>query len=87
MRIICKLEKRALVRIIFKLEKRALDADYLQVRGEGPGADYLQVGEEGPGRGLFAKCRKGHVCGVARGKGGLGLGFFTVGRRAPIVDF
>jgi hypothetical protein len=75
MRVIFKLKKGPWMRIICKLAKRALDADYLKVK------------EDGPGRGLFAKCRKGHVCGVARGKGGLGLGFFTVMKGASIVDF
>jgi hypothetical protein len=72
------------MRIICKLEKRALDANYFQVGDEGPGcglfaswrrgpwmriicklekraldADYMQVGEEGPGCGLFASWRRG----------------------------
>ncbi len=63
------------MQIIRKWEKRVLDADYLRVE------------EEGPECGQFAKYRKGHECGVARGKGGLGLGFFHSGKGGPNVDF
>jgi hypothetical protein len=101
MRIICKLETRALdavylqvgeegprcglfaswrrgpwMRIICKWEERALDTSYLQMKEESPRHEFARRkrGE------LFAKCRKGHGCGVTREKGGLGIRFFTVGR-------
>jgi hypothetical protein len=72
MRIICKLEKRALVRIICEFEKRAVDGDY------------LQVGEEGPGCGLFASWRRGPWIRILQvGEECPGADYLKVGKEGP----